>query len=122
MATPYDDTFKIFISENAQDFASWLIKGAQVKEKLSTEFEGQKLQADALLSVFVPEKNEEVLLQIECQSRKDPEMPDRLLGYHHRARNEHKRSVSSFVIYLRDDGEVEHSPLRWTTLGKQVME
>jgi hypothetical protein len=25
MATPYDDTFKIFISENAQDFLSWLV-------------------------------------------------------------------------------------------------
>ncbi len=122
MVTPYDDTFKIFISENAQDFASWLVKGAQVREKLATEFEGRKLQADALLSIFVPEKNEEVLLQIECQSRKDAEMPDRLLAYHHRARNKHKRSVSSFVIYLRDDGEVEHSPLTWTTLDKEVMQ
>jgi hypothetical protein len=36
MATPYDDTFKIFISENAQDFLSWLVKGAQIKEKLLT--------------------------------------------------------------------------------------
>jgi hypothetical protein len=50
MATPYDDTFKIFISENAQDFLSWLMKGAHLKEKLLTEFEGRKLQADALLS------------------------------------------------------------------------
>jgi hypothetical protein len=28
MATPYDDTLKIFVSENAQDFISWLVKGA----------------------------------------------------------------------------------------------
>jgi hypothetical protein len=32
MATPYDDTFKIFISENAQDFLSWLVKGAQLHD------------------------------------------------------------------------------------------
>ena len=37
MATPYDDTFKTFISENAQDFASWLVKGAQVQERALTK-------------------------------------------------------------------------------------
>jgi predicted transposase YdaD len=119
MATLYDDTFKIFISENAQDFASWLVKGAQVQEKLLTEFEGRKLQADALLSVIRPETGEELLLQIECQSKKDADMPERLLEYHLRARREHKRAVYSCVIYLRDDGEVPHSPLTWTILGDQ---
>jgi predicted transposase YdaD len=119
MATPYDDTFKIFVSENAQDFTSWLVKGAQVQEKLLTEFEGLKLQADALLALFVPETGEELLLQIECQSKKDPDMPERLLEYHLRARREHKRSVYSCVIYLRDDGEVQQSPLTWTVLGDQ---
>ncbi|HEX6481080.1 MAG TPA: hypothetical protein VF043_19750 [Ktedonobacteraceae bacterium] len=121
MATPYDDTFKIFISENAQDFASWLVKGAQVQEKLLTEFEGRKLQADALLSLLVPETGEELLLQIECQSRQDTEMPERLLEYHLRARREHQRPVYSCVIYLRDDGEVPYSPLTWTALGDEVM-
>jgi len=119
MATPYDDTFKIFISENAQDFASWLVKGAQVQEKLLTEFEGRKLQADALLSVIRPETGEELLLQIECQSKKDADMPERLLEYHLRARREHQRPVYSCVIYLRDGGEVQHSPLIWTVLGDQ---
>jgi predicted transposase YdaD len=119
MATLYDDTFKIFISENAQDFASWLIKGAQVQEKLLTEFDGRKLQADALLSVIRPETGEELLLQIECQSKKDPDMPERLLEYHLRARREHQRPVYSCVVYLRDDGEVQRSPLIWTVLGDQ---
>ena len=119
MATPYDDTFKIFISENAQDFASWLIKGAQVREKLLTEFEPRKLQADALLSVWVPGHDQELLLQIECQSNKDQDMPTRLLEYHLRARREHKRDVYSCVIYLRDDGKVQRSPLVWTALGDQ---
>ncbi|HJT55234.1 MAG TPA: hypothetical protein VJ761_01970 [Ktedonobacteraceae bacterium] len=119
MPTLYDETFKIFISENAQDFASWLIKGAQVRDKLLTEFEPRKLQADALLSVYVPEKDQELLLQIECQSNKDPDMPERLLEYHLRARREHKRDVYSCVIYLRDDGEVQRAPLVWTALGDQ---
>ena len=119
MATLYDDTFKIFISENAQDFVSWLVKGAQVQEKLLTEFEGRKLEADALLAVIRPETGEELLLQIECQSKKDTDMPERLLEYHLRARREHQRPVYSCVIYLRDDGEVPHSPLIWTVLGDQ---
>src|SRR6266567_7510632 len=119
MATPYDDTFKIFISENAQDFLSWLVKGAQLKEKLLTEFEGRKLQADALLSAILPETGEELLLGIECQSEKDPMMPERLLEYNLRARREHKRPVLSCVIYLRNDGEVQQSPLRWEIPGGQ---
>jgi predicted transposase YdaD len=93
MATPYDDTFKIFISENAQDFLSWLMKGAHLKEKLLTEFEGHKLHADALLSALLPETGEEMLLGIECQSEKDPTMPERLLEYNLRARRKHKHLV-----------------------------
>jgi predicted transposase YdaD len=119
MATPYDDTFKIFISENAQDFLSWLVKGAQLKEKLLTEFEGRKVQADALLSALLPEIGEELLLGVECQSEKDPDMPERLLEYNLRARREHKRPVLSCVIYLRNDGEVQQSPLRWEIPGGQ---
>ncbi|HKF38171.1 MAG TPA: hypothetical protein VKB35_14850 [Ktedonobacteraceae bacterium] len=38
MAEPWDDSLKIFINENPQDFASWLLGEAQVKKKLQTEF------------------------------------------------------------------------------------
>jgi predicted transposase YdaD len=118
MATPYDDTLKIFVSENAQDFISWLVKGARVKDKLSPEFEGRKLQADALIVVVLPD-GAEMLVEIEFQADNDPTMPERLLEYNLRARREHKRAVLSCVIYLRNDGNVPQSPLSWKLPGGQ---
>jgi predicted transposase YdaD len=112
MATPYDDTLKIFVGENAQDFLSWLVKGARVKDKLSIEFEGRKLQADALILAALPD-GVEMLVEIEFQADNDPTMPERLLEYNLRARREHKRAVLSCVIYLRNDGNVSQSPLSW---------
>ena len=49
---PWDDTLKMFISENPQDFASWLFGGAQVTWKLRTEFKKRTIDADALLEVI----------------------------------------------------------------------
>lgn len=111
MPKPYDDSLKILISENPQDFASWLLKGAQVKGKRSTEFTGRKVEADALLDVIM--EDEEILLHIEFQSENDPSMPERMLEYAFRARLEHKQTVYSCVIYLRNVGEAPQSPLLW---------
>ncbi len=118
--TPWDESLKVLLSEKPQDFASWLLKGAVVKEKLLTEFTGRKVSADALLNVIY--KEEEVLLHIEFQSENDATMADRLLEYNFRARREHKRDVYSCVIYLRQDGTVPESPLIWTfTKDKEIM-
>jgi predicted transposase YdaD len=38
MPGQWDDSLKLFISENPQDFATWLLGEAQVKVKLLTEF------------------------------------------------------------------------------------
>jgi hypothetical protein len=38
MPGPWNDTLKMFISENPQDFASLLFEGVQVTGKLRTEF------------------------------------------------------------------------------------
>src|SRR5258708_6562597 len=51
MPGQWDDSLKIFISENPQDFASWLLGEAQVKAKLLTEFKTRTIEADALLKV-----------------------------------------------------------------------
>jgi len=42
----WDDSLKIFVSENPQDFASWLLGEAQVKVKLLTEFKTSTIEAD----------------------------------------------------------------------------
>jgi len=72
-----------------------------------------------LLQAVFPDTGEELLVQIECQTEKDPIMPERLLEYHLRARLEHKRPVYSCVIYLLEDGNVQQSPLRWEIPGGQ---
>ena len=118
--TPWDASLKVLLSENPQDFATWLLKGSVVKEKLLTEFTGRKVSADALLNVIY--NGEEVLLHIEFQSENDTTMADRLLEYNFRARREHKRDVYSCVIYLRQDGNVPTSPLIWTfTKDKEIL-
>ncbi len=119
-ATPWDASLKVLLSEKPQDFASWILKGAVVKEKLLTEFTGRKVSADALLSVIY--EGDEVLLHIEFQSENDASMAERLLEYNSRARREHKRDVYSCVIYLRQDGNVPPSPLIWTfAKSKEIM-
>ena len=120
MPKPYDDSLKILISENPQDFASWLLKGAKVKGKRSTEFTGRKVEADALLDVTL--EDEEILLHIEFQSENDPDMPERMLEYAFRAKREHKRAVYSCVIYLRNVGDAPKSPLQWILPnGKEIL-
>lgn len=126
MATLWDDSMKLLIGENAQDFVSWIMKGAEVKAKLATEFKGQELRADILLQVEViglSGKKEDILLEIEIQSERDPDMRERLLAYNLRARREHKMEVYSCVIYLRDDGIILPSPLRWQLpTGKKYLD
>jgi len=68
MAKDWDASLKLLISDSPEDFAAWIFEDAhvQVKEKLSTEFTGQKLEADALLDIML--EGEEALLHIEFQA------------------------------------------------------
>ena len=108
VATPWDDSMKLLISENAQDFVSWLMEGAVVEEQLKTEFEGRKLIADALLLVII--KGIRWLLHIEVQAEHDPDMPRRLVEYNMRARREYNLPVDSVVIYMHNHEKVHQSP------------
>ncbi|HKF36540.1 MAG TPA: hypothetical protein VKB35_06520 [Ktedonobacteraceae bacterium] len=111
MPGQWDDSLKMFISENPQDFASWLLEGAQVKRKLLTGFKTRTIDADALLEVAL--NGEDMLLQIEFQSTNDPTIGERLLAYNFEAKREHKLPVYSCVIYLKNDGDIPRSPLNW---------
>ena len=112
MAEPWDDSLKIFINENPQDFASWLLGEVQVKKKLQTEFKTRTIRADGLLEVV--QHGKEFLLQIEFQSSSDLVIGERLLEYSFEAKRTHKLPVHSCVIYLKEVGEVPKPPLRWT--------
>jgi predicted transposase YdaD len=121
MPGQWDDSLKMFISENPQDFASWLFEGAQVKGKLLTEFKTRTIDADALLEVML--NGEDMLLQIEFQSTNDPTIGARLLEYNFEAKREHKLPVHSCVIYLKNDGDVPRSPLKWKLPnGQEVLQ
>jgi len=121
MPGQWDDSLKIFISENPQDFASWLLGEAQVKVKLLTEFKTRTIEAEALLEVTL--NGEDMLLHIEFQSTNDPTIGERLLGYNFEAKREHKLPVHSCVIYLKNDGTVPESPLRWELPnGREVLQ
>jgi hypothetical protein len=121
MPGPWDDTLKMFISENPQDFASWLFVGAQVTGKLRTEFKKRTIDADALLDVI--RAGERFLVHIEFQSTNDLNIGERLLEYSFEARREHRLPVYSCVIYLRDYGEVPQPPLRWEVAnGLEVLQ
>jgi predicted transposase YdaD len=121
MPGPWDDTLKMFISENPQDFASWLFGGAQVTGKLRTEFKKRTIDADALLEVI--RDGERFLVHIEFQSTNDLNIGERLLEYSFEARREHRLPVYSCVIYLRDYGDVPQPPLRWEVAnGLEVLQ
>ncbi len=121
MPGQWDDSLKMFISENPQDFASWLFEGAQVRGKLLTEFKTRTIDADALLEVML--NGEDMLLQIEFQSTNDPTIGARLLEYNFEAKREHKLPVHSCVIYLKNDGDVPRSPLKWKLPnGQEVLQ
>jgi predicted transposase YdaD len=116
----WDDSLKTFISENAQDFATWILKGSRVERKLLTEFKIRTIEADCLLEVS--EDDMPLLLQIEIQSKRDPNIGERLLEYSFEAMHEHHLPVFSCVIYLRDVGEVPQPPLRWQLPnGREVL-
>jgi predicted transposase YdaD len=121
MPGQWDDSLKMFISENPQDFASWLLEGAQVKRKLLTGFKTRTIDADALLEVIL--NGEDMLLQIEFQSTNDPTIGERLLEYNFEAKREHKLPVHSCVIYLKNDGDIPKSPLSWKLPnGREVLQ
>ena len=52
MPGDWDDSLKMFIGENAQDFVSWLFEGAEATEKLLTEFKKRTVDADALIEAI----------------------------------------------------------------------
>ena len=109
MAGPFDSVMKRLIKEHAEDFARWLDPEVTFVQAYNVELQSQHIFADALLRV--KKRQKPALLHAEVQTTKDPEMEARLLEYNILASHQYNRiPVYSYVIYLRDVGDVPEPP------------
>jgi predicted transposase YdaD len=109
MAGPFDSIMKRMIALHPEDFAKWLDHEATFVQALDIELKSQHIFADALLKIS--RNGKPALAHLECQTDRDPEMAVRLLEYNILAsRQYHRIPVYSYVIYLREDGEVQQPP------------
>ena len=110
MAGLWDSIMKRLVKAYGAHFAKWLVTAAIFVQALDIELKPQHLFADALLEITVGGKR--ALIHIEFQTDRDPEMEVRLMEYNMLASHQYGRCpVTSYVIYLRKDGEVAKSPL-----------
>lgn len=119
MPGPYDDSMKLLVHANKEDYVQWGLSflNPSLRQRpiglitpLETEFK-RSIIADALLKVELGKK--QVILHFEFQVSNDVDVPDRVLEYHMQARRKYKLPVCSYIIYLQDDGEVPQSILIW---------
>ena len=109
MAGPFDSMMKRMIGLHPEDFAKWVDHEATFVQALDIELKSQHIFADALLQIT--RNGKPALAHLECQTDKDPEMAVRLLEYNILAsRQYHRIPVYSYVIYLREDREVQQPP------------
>ncbi len=100
---------KRLVAGYAMHFVKWLLENAVFVGVLDVELKPQHLFADALLEVKA--EGRRALLHIEFQTYRDPEMETRVMEYNMLASRQYGHCpVTSYVIYLRKDGEVAQSP------------
>ena len=118
----YDQSMKILVAADPRAITELILRAAGIEipmeqiasiQMLSTEFEGEELDADGLLLITTID-GEQILLHIEFQSSRDTTMPDRQLAYCLRARKKHGfLPIISCVIYLRQGGTLPEPPACW---------
>jgi predicted transposase YdaD len=113
MPGPWDDVVKELLRKSPEQFAQWLVAEGSFIAALSVELKrrDRQIYADGLFRIRWYEQD--MLLHLEFQKRKDPTMAERLLEYSVQAsRGYNNIPVYSCVIYLVKDGEVPQPPLR----------
>lgn len=109
MPKPYDDAMKKLVGGNSQDFLSWVLRDAQFVRQLPYELSVENIYADGLIEAL--SEGERTLVHFEFQSYYDERIGERLLEYNVLASRQYGYvPVDSFVIYLKDCGEVPRSP------------
>jgi predicted transposase YdaD len=110
VADHWDFVMKRWLHRHAQQFISWILKGAVVVSLLETEVKRETIYADALFLVVL--YGQQMLLHIEFQSTVDKNMAERLLEYNVYLSKEHGNlPVYSCVVYLRKAEGAPQSPL-----------
>ena len=133
----YDRTMKLLVDSNPEAIARFVLYAWQKQEgimlpniqitsvtQLSTEFQSEDREADAILLLKGP-GGPFCLVQLEYQSRLHPFMPLRSLEYCARAKIKHWKEygdlpIIAVVIYLFDEENVPEPPLRWLAPNGQT--
>jgi predicted transposase YdaD len=113
MPGPWDDVVKELLRKSPQEFAEWLVAEGSFVAALSVELKRRDTQiyADGLFKIRWYEQD--MLLHLEFQKRKDPTMAERLLEYSVQASRAYNNlPVYSCVVYLVKDSEVPQPPFR----------
>lgn len=109
MPKPYDDAMKKLVDKCPQDFLWWFFRNAQFVKQLPYELNVENVYADGLLEAII--NGRRVLVHIEFQSYNDLRIGERLLEYNVLASRQYDYvRVYSWVIYLKDCGNVPQSP------------
>lgn len=102
---------KSLITENPQDFVSFVLDGAQVLEKLEGEFQTREMRSDTLFKCHY--RRQIVLVNVELQVKKEEDIGDRLLAYCFEARRKYKLPIYACVIYLKHVADPPQPPHIW---------
>ncbi len=121
MPKPYDDAMKKLVGGNSQDFLSWVLRDAIYTQRLPYELHAESIYADGLIEAVY--HNERILAHFEFQSSYDLRIGERLLEYNVLASRQYDYvTVYSYVIYLKDCGNVPQSPfIRISSTGKEIV-
>lgn len=100
---------KRLVDRCPQDFLWWFFRNAQFVKQLPYELKVENVYADGLLEAIINGKR--ALVHIEFQSYYDLRIGERLLEYNVLASRQYDYvQVYSWVIYLKDCGNVPQSP------------
>jgi predicted transposase YdaD len=94
----YDDTMKTLVGQNPQAIISFLLEGAVYERDVDRELKARTVNADTLY--YVRWCDEQIVLHIEFQVKRQKKMPRRIWEYNAQADLVTGKPVYSVVIYL----------------------
>ena len=106
----WDDLTKMLMRAHPQDFVSLLLKDTQYLEDITNELKVRSVEADFLCKA--KRNNQEIIMHVEFQKRKDTNMGLRVWEYNCVTTYLEKLPVCSFVIYLVKGGTITKPPFR----------
>ncbi|MFL5664365.1 MAG: hypothetical protein ACJ8BW_23925 [Ktedonobacteraceae bacterium] len=119
MAGIYDSNLKQLVGAYAQDFVTWLLKGAAVIRELPTHL-NRAIDVDSLYEVMLD--GQKFIFHLEFQRSRDVDMAKRVLEYNVFASCKFDCTVVSFILYLKKESPIIESPLvRKLPNGEEIL-